>query len=63
MTLICVSKLTIIGLDKGLLPGRRQDIIWTNVGILLIGTLGTNLSEILIKIRAKPLSEPMPEYC
>ena len=27
---ICVSKLTIIGSDNGLLPGRRQAIIWTN---------------------------------
>ena len=29
---------------------RRQAIIWTNAGILLIETLGTNFSEILIKI-------------
>ena len=28
----------------------RQAIIWTNAGILLIGPLGTNFSEILIKI-------------
>ena len=27
---------------------RRQAIIWTNAGILLIGPLGTNFSEILI---------------
>ena len=33
----CVSKLTIIGSDNGLSPGRRQAIIWTNAGILLIG--------------------------
>ena len=33
---ICVSKLTGIGSDNGLLPGRRQAIGWTNVGILLI---------------------------
>ena len=33
---ICVSRLTIIGSDTGLSPGRRQAIIWTNVGILLI---------------------------
>ena len=46
----CVSKLTIIGSDNGLSPGRRQAIIWTNVGILLIRPLGTNFSEILIKI-------------
>ena len=50
VTHICVSKLTIIGLDNGLSPGRRQAIIWTNAGILLIGPLGTNFSEILINI-------------
>ena len=48
---ICVSKLTIIGSDNGLSPGGRQAIIWTNSGILLIGPLGTNFSEILIKIQ------------
>ena len=47
---ICVSKLTIIGSDNGLSPGRRQAITWTNDGILLIGPLGTNFSEILSKI-------------
>ena len=47
---ICVCKLTIIGSDNGLLPGRRQAIIWTNVGIFLIATLGTNFSEILGEI-------------
>ena len=46
---IWVSELNIIGLDNGLSPGRRQAIIWTNAGILLIGPLGTN-SEILIEI-------------
>ena len=50
VTHICVSKLTITGSDNGLSPGRRQAIIWTNAGILLIGALGTNVSEILIKI-------------
>ena len=50
-THICVSKLTIIGSDNGLLPGRRQAIIWTNAGILLIQPLGTNFSEILIRIQ------------
>ena len=48
---ICISKLTIIGWDHGLLPGRRQAIIWTNAGILLIGPLLINFSEILIKIQ------------
>ena len=32
-------------------PGRRQAIIWTNAGILLIGPLGTNFSELLIEIQ------------
>ena len=34
---ICISKLTIIGSDNGLSPGRRQAIIWTNARLLLIG--------------------------
>ena len=46
----CVSKLITIGSDNGLSPGRRQAIICTNKGILLIGPLGTNFSEILIEI-------------
>ena len=50
MTHICVSKLTIIGSDNGLSPGRRQAIIWTNDGILSIGPSGTNFSEILVEI-------------
>ena len=49
---ICISKLTFIGSDNGLLPGQRQAIIWTNAGILLIQTLGTNFSEILSEICA-----------
>ena len=51
MTHICVVKLTIIAPDNGLSPKRRQAIIWTNAGILLIGPLGTNVSEILIGIQ------------
>ena len=50
VTHICVGVLTIIGSDNGLSPGRRQAITWTNAGILLIGPLGTNFSEMLIKI-------------
>ena len=50
VTHICVGNLTIIGSDNGLSPGRHQAIIWTNAGILLIGPLGTNSSEILIEI-------------
>ena len=48
VTHICVSNVSIIGSDNGLSPGRRQAIIWTNAGILLIGPLGTNFNEILI---------------
>ena len=50
VTHICVGNLTIIGSDNGLSPGRHQAITWTNVGILLIGPLGTNFSEMLIEI-------------
>ena len=47
---ICVSNLTIIVPDNGLLPDRHQAIIWPNAGILLIRTSGTNFSEILSEI-------------
>ena len=47
---ICVSTLTIIGSDNRLSPGRRQTIIWTNAGILLIRPAGTNFSKILMEI-------------
>ena len=50
-THICVSKLTIIASDNALSPGRRQAIIWNNAGILSIGLLQTNFSEILIEIQ------------
>ena len=49
VTHICVGDLTIIGLDNGLSPGRRQAIFWTNVGILLIGPVETNFNEILME--------------
>ena len=50
VTHICVAYLTIIASDNDLSPTRRQAIIWTNAGILLIRPLGTNFSEILIEI-------------
>ena len=50
VTYICVSKQTSIGSDNGLSPSRRLAVIWTNAGILLIGHLGTNFSEISIEI-------------
>ena len=49
-THICVGKLTIIASDNGLSPERRQAIIWTNAGILLIRPLWTNFNKILIEI-------------
>ena len=50
VTHICVDNVTSIVSDNGLSPDRRQAIIWTNAGLLLIGPLGTNFSEILIEI-------------
>ena len=54
---ICIGKITIIGLDIGLLPGQCQAIIWTSVRILLIEPLGTNFSEILIRIKTFPFKQ------
>ena len=42
--------LSIICLNNGLSPDRRQTIIWTNAGILLIRTLGINFSEIIVNV-------------
>ena len=50
VTHIRFGKLTIIVSDNGLSLRRRQAIIWTNAGILLIGPLGINFSEILIEV-------------
>ena len=50
VTHIWVDNITSIGSDNGLSPGRRQAIIWTNAGILLIGPLETNFSEISVEI-------------
>ena len=47
---MCVRKLTTIGSDNGLSPGRRQAIIRTSAGILLIGPLVTNFNEKLIEM-------------
>ena len=57
VTHICIGKLTIISSDNGLSPERRQAIIWSNAGILLIGPLGTNFSEIFIEIQTFPLKK------
>ena len=50
VTHICVGKLTINGSDNGLSPCRRQAIIWTQAGILLIEPLAANFSEIIFEI-------------
>ena len=50
VTHLCGGNLTIIGSDNGLSPGRRQALIWTNAGILLIEPIGTNFNEIFIEI-------------
>ena len=54
---ICISNPTINGSDNGLSPGRRQVIIWTNVGISLIRPLGSNFSEMFIEILTVSLKE------
>ena len=63
VTHICVRKLTTIGSDNGLSPGRRQAIIWTNAGILLIGPPGTNFSGIFIEIHTFSLKEMHLKIC
>ena len=57
VTYICVGKLTIIGSGNGLSPERRQAIIWTNAGILLIAPLGENFNEISIEIHGFSLTK------
>ena len=57
MTQKCVSKLTFFGSDNGLWRGRHQAVIWTHTGTLLIGSLGTNFSEILIRIYIFPFNK------
>ena len=51
------SKLTIIGSDNGLSPSRRQAIIRTNAGILLVRTLGTHFNEVLSEIHTFSLKK------
>ena len=71
VTHICVSDLTSIGSDNGLSPVRRQAIIRTNAGILLIRPLGTNFSEFLVeflifsfkKMRLKVSSAKKRPFC
>ena len=67
VTHTCVSNLTIIDKDNGFSPGRRQAIIWTNAGILLIERFGTISSEIIIEIvtfsfKKMPLKVPSAKW-
>ena len=68
---MCVGNLTIIDPDNDLSPSRRQAIIWTNAGILLIVPWETTFSEILFgihtfsfkKIHLKMSSAKWGQFC
>ena len=68
---ICVSNLSIICSDNGLMPGWHQAIIWTNAGIMLIQTLASKFIEIIIEIHTfsfkkmplEMLSGKCPPFC
>ena len=49
LTLLVPWHATIVS-NNGLLSGQHQAIMWTNARILLIGPLGTNFSEISIRM-------------
>ena len=51
MTHTCVNKITTIGSDNTLSPGRRQAIIWTNTTVFSIRPLGIYFSKISFKIQ------------
>ena len=51
ITHIFVGKLTIIGSDNGLLPGRHQAIIWTSAAVLSIRPNATYFNKVLFKIQ------------
>ena len=53
----------ITGSDNGLSSDWCQVIIWTNVSILLIGYLGTNFNEIVIKIHTFSFKKCMWKCC
>ena len=62
VTHICVGKLIIITSVNALSPRRDQSIIRTNVGILLIGLLGTHVSENLNRNSYIFVQEKASEY-
>ena len=51
MRIYAPVKYAIIGSGNGLSPVRRQAINWHNAGLLSIGPLGINFSEIRIKTK------------
>ena len=55
VTHIWGSRFAIIGSDNGLSPGRRQSIIWTYAGILLIGPPSNKLQWNLAKASFKKM--------
>ena len=57
VTRIWASQHTTIVSYNGLSPVRRQAIIWTNYGILLIRFLGTNFIEVLIEVHGFPFND------
>ena len=57
VTPICVKKLATISSDNGLSPVRCQAITWTNGGVLWIGPLNINFSEISMKIQTFSFKE------
>ena len=61
VTHICVNNIASIDSDNGVSPSRRQAIIWSNAGILLIGPLGTNFSQILIEIHKFSLKKMLSQ--
>ena len=61
MVHICINELTKTGSDNDLSPGLHQVFIWTNAGILLIGHLETNFSEIHIIIQENALENVICE--
>ena len=62
VTHIFVNKINVIVPYNGLSPGRRQAIMRTISGILLIGPLGTILREIVIEIHAFFIQEIVLEH-
>ena len=60
-------KLSTIGSDNGLSPGRRQANVWTSGGIMLTGLLEENLIEIRAfsfkKMHLKMSSEKWRPFC